>query len=147
MEGGRIGQKCVTVSKTDQVAVHGWLWGTSGGTWGDQGRSRDRQRGPSENLKTARWSQGEPKSEIGQKRSTVCTFEGVLGRVWGGKSADRTHSQAFWGVRSEKCEKPLVFEGFGKVPGGGAIQSGSGIGSKVCNCRHFFWKNVKTLGF
>ena len=46
-------------------------------------------------------------SESGQKRSKVCTFEGVQKRVWGRKSADRIHSVVFWGVRGENDEKAM----------------------------------------
>ena len=53
-----------------------------------------------------------PKSRIGQNCDTVCIFEGVQERVEGSKTADRTHSLAFWGVADQNDEKPLVFDTF-----------------------------------
>ena len=53
------------------------------------------------------------------------TFGGSWRRSWeelGSKTADRTHSRRFWGVRSHNVEKPIVFYMFSQVsrgnPGG-----------------------------
>ena len=43
-----------------------------------------------------------PRIRIDQNCDTVCKIEGVPERVWGRKTADRTHSLAFWEVAAQQ---------------------------------------------